>query len=95
MSVPDPGHAVPEPSKPLVHPLGAAMVVIYATLALLALTIPRGLVNWSRDREPSMWQHATLTAAQAIERFSISTGLNRPYERARETFLGVTGKSED
>jgi hypothetical protein len=95
MSVPDPDRTVSEPSKPLVHPLGAAMVVIYATLILLALTIPRGLVNWSRDREPSMWQQATLTAAQAIERFSISTGLNRPYERARETFLKATGKSED
>jgi hypothetical protein len=95
MSLPDPDHTASEPSKPLVHPLGAAMVVIYATLALLALTIPRGLVNWSRDREPSMWQHATLTAAQAIERFSSATGLNRPYERAREIFLNVTGKSED
>jgi len=95
MSVPDRDHAAPEPSKPLVHPLGAAMVVIYATLALLALTIPRGLVNWSRDREPSMWQHATVTAAQAIERFSSAAGLDRPYERAREAFLSLTGKSED
>jgi hypothetical protein len=95
MSVRDPDHSAPEPSKPLVHPLGAAMVVIYATLGLLALTVPRGLVNWSRDREPSMWQQATLTVAQVIERFSNSTRLNRPYERGRETFLSVTGKSED
>jgi hypothetical protein len=95
MSVPDREHAAPEPSKPLVHPLGAAMVVIYATLVLLALTIPRGLVNWSRDMEPSGWQQAMLSAAQAIERFSGWARLNRPYERARETFLKATGKSED
>jgi hypothetical protein len=95
MSVPGPDHAASEPSKPLVHPLGAAMVVIYATLILLALAVPRGLVNWSRDREPSMWQHATLAAAQAIERFSSAAGLNRPYDRARQVFVEVTGKSED
>jgi hypothetical protein len=95
MSLPDPDHLAPEPGKPLVHPLGAAMVVVYATLGLLALTIPRGLVNWSRDREPSMWQQATLTAAQAIERFSIWAGINRPYELARQVFLEATRKSED
>jgi hypothetical protein len=95
MSVPDRDRAAPEPSKPLVYPLGAAMVVIYATLALLALTIPRGLVNWSRDMEPSARQQAMLSAAQAIERLSSSTGLNRPYERARRVFLEATGKRED
>jgi hypothetical protein len=32
---------------------------------------------------------------QAIERFSSGSGINRPYELARETFLKATGKSED
>ena len=95
MSVPDPGHGAPEPSKPLVHPLGAAMVVIYATLGLLVLTIPRGLVNWSRDLEPGARQQVMLAVAQEIDRLSSRVGLNRPYARARETFLSVTGKSED
>jgi len=95
MSLADPDHVPLPPGKPLVRPLGAAMVVIYITLALLALAVPRGFVNWSRDMEPSTRQQAILAAAQAIERLSSWVGLNRPYERAREAFLKATGKSED
>jgi hypothetical protein len=95
MSLQDPDHVPLPPGKPLHHPLAAAMVVTYATLALLALTVPRGLVNWSRDMQPGARQHAVLAAAQAIERFSGWTGIDRPYERARKIFLDTTGKSED
>jgi hypothetical protein len=95
MSVPDPDHVLLPPGKPLGNPLAAAVVVVYATLALLALAVPRGLVNWSRDMEPSARQQAMLAAAQAIERFSGWVGLNRPYEWARRAFLEATGKSED
>jgi hypothetical protein len=97
MSLPDSDtdHVPLPPGKPLSHPLGAAAVVIYATLALLALAVPSGLVNWSRDMEPGARQHAMLAAAQAIERFSIWTGSNRPYQHAREIFLKTTDKSED
>ena len=97
MSLPqsDTDHVPLPPGKPLAHPLGAAAVVIYATLGLLALAVPSGLVNWSRDMEPGERQHALLAAAQAIERFSSWTGSNRPYQQAREAFLEVTGKSED
>jgi hypothetical protein len=91
----DTDHVPVPPGKPLAHPLGAAAVVIYATLALLALALPSGLVNWSRDMEPGERQHAMLAAAQAIERFSSWTGFNRPYQQARETFLRATGKEED
>jgi hypothetical protein len=41
MSLQDPDHVPLPPGKPLHHPLAAAMVVTYATLALLALTVPR------------------------------------------------------
>jgi hypothetical protein len=95
MSLADPDHVALVPGKPLVHPLGAAMVVIYVTLALLALAVPRGLVNWSRDMEPSARQQATFATARSIERFSSWVGLNRPYESARAAFLRATGKSED
>jgi hypothetical protein len=97
MSRPDSNtdHVPVPPGKPLAHPLGTAAVVIYASLALLALAVPSGLVNWSRDMEPGERQHAMLAVAQAIERFSIWTGSNRPYQQARETFLEATGKSED
>jgi hypothetical protein len=95
MSLPDPDHVSLPPGKPLVHPLGAAAAVIYLTLMLLALTIPRGLVNWSRDMEPSARQQAMLAAARAIERFSSLVGVNRPYDQARNAFLDATGKTED
>jgi hypothetical protein len=95
MSIPDPDHVSLPPGKPLVHPLGAAAAVIYLTLMLLALAVPRGLINWSRDMEPSARQQAMLTAARSIERFSSWVGVNRPYEQARETFLNATGKSEE
>jgi hypothetical protein len=95
MSLPDPDHVPLPPGKPLKHPLGAAAVVIYATLALLALTVPRGLVNWSRDMQPGARQQAALAAAQAIARLADRAGISRPYERARQMFLDATGKRED
>ena len=97
MSLPDSevDHIALPPGKPLVHPLAATAVVIYATLALLGLAVPSGLVNWARDMEPGDRQQAVLATAQAIERFSIWAGINQPYELARATFLAATGKSED
>ena len=95
MSLPDPEHVPLPPGKPLTHPLRAAAVVIYATLALLALAVPSGLVNWSRDLQPGARQQTTLAVAQTIERSSSWIGLDRPYARAREIFLKATGKSED
>jgi hypothetical protein len=95
MSSEDPDHIPLPPGKPVRHPLGAAAVVIYATLTLLALTVPRGLVNWSRDMQPGERQQATLAAAQAIERFSAWIGISRAYQWARESFLTATGKTED
>jgi hypothetical protein len=95
MSLPDPDHAPMPPGLPSAHPLRSAAVVIYATLALLGLTIPRGLVNWSRDLEPGPRQQAVLAAAQAIERFSHWSRIDEPYRLAREFFLETTGKRED
>jgi hypothetical protein len=69
--------------------------VIYATLALLALAIPRGLLNWSRDMEPGPRRQAALTVAQEIERLSSWSRIDEPYRQAREVFLEATGKSED
>jgi hypothetical protein len=95
MSLPDPNHVPTPPGVPLAHPVAAAAVVIYATLALLALAVLSGLVNWSRDMEPGPRQQAMLAAAQAIERFSSWSRIDEPYRQAREIFLKATGKSED
>jgi hypothetical protein len=95
MTLPDPDHIPPAPGKPLRHPLAAATVVIYGTLALLALTVPRGLLNWSRDLDPSGPQRLMLTAAQAIQTFARVSGADWPYYQARDAFLKATGKSEE
>jgi hypothetical protein len=91
----DTDHVARPPGAPLAHPVAAAAVVIYATLALLAFAIPRGLVNWSRDLEPGPRQQAVLAAAQAIERLSSWGRIDEPYRKGRELFLEATGKSED
>jgi hypothetical protein len=95
MSHSDPDRISIPPGKPLPQPLRAAAVVIYATLALLALTIPRALVNWSRDLSPGPVQEHLLPAAREIDRLMRAAGIDRPYEWARANFLAATGKSED
>lgn len=95
MPHPDPDHVALPPGKPLHHPLRAGAVVIYATLALLALTIPRALVNWSRDLSPGPLQEHVLPAAREVDRAVRAVGIDRPYEWARAKFLESTGKSED
>ncbi len=95
MSDPDNEQIPLPPGKPLLRPLGTAAAVIYATLALLALTIPRAVVNWSRDLEPGPLQERLLPAAREVDRLMRSLGIDQPYERARARFLEATGKSED
>ena len=65
---PDTDHVALPPGAPLAHPVAAAAVAIAAPLALPALAIPRGLVNWSRDMEPRPLQQAMRAFAQAHER---------------------------
>jgi hypothetical protein len=95
MSLSDPDHLPPMPGKPQRYPVGAAAAVIYGTLLLLALTVPRGLVNWSRDLDPGTRQTVMLDVALAIRSAARSLGLDRPYEAARDLFLRTTGKTED
>lgn len=95
MSLSDPDHIPPMPGKPQRYPLGAAAAVIYGTLALLALTVPRGLTNWSRDLDPGTGQVVMLDVALAIQSASRALGADRPYVAARALFLKATGKTED
>ncbi len=95
LSDPETEHIALARGKPLIHPLAASATVIYATLLLLGLAVPSGLVNWARDMEPGERQQAVLAVAQAIGRFSSRVGINRPYELARAIFLAAADKSED
>ena len=95
MSLPDPDHIAPGAGRPLLRPLRTTSVVIYATLVLLALAVPRGLVNWSKNFEPNPAQALLLRTAEAVQSLSQHLRLDLPYVRGRELFLRLTGKKDD
>ena len=95
MSLPDTDHIPPGAGRPQDRPLATTSVVIYATLALLALTIPRALVNWSRDFDPNPVQELLMRTAQGLQSLSRDIGANWPYVHGRELFLRMTGKRDD
>jgi hypothetical protein len=95
MSLPDPDHIPLGAGRPQDRPLTTTSVVIYATLVLLAITIPRGLVNWTRNFDPNPVQEVVLRLAQAVQSVSWQFGLDLPYVRGRELFLKMTGKQDD
>ena len=72
-----------------------AAVIIYATFALLVLTIPQSLTNWLRDMDDNPLQQAVLVAADAVQSLSQRVGLDVPYRRARAQFKALTGKEDD
>jgi hypothetical protein len=78
-----------------VHPVRTAAIVIYATLALLILTIPQSLPNWLRDMEESPIQQVLLHAASGVQVAAEAVGLEVPYRRARAAFHAWTGKEDD
>ncbi len=83
----------PRSSDPPTREVGSlrkTAIVIYATLLLLALTIPESLVSWIRDMKSIEIQEALLPAAQALQRIGEASGISVPYTRAREVFLALT-----
>jgi 4-amino-4-deoxy-L-arabinose transferase-like glycosyltransferase len=95
LSLPDPDHIPLGAGRPQARPLLTTSVVIYATLVLLALAVPRALVNWSKNFEPNPAQDVLLRGAQAVQSLSQRLHLDRPYARGRELFLQLTGKQDD
>jgi shikimate 5-dehydrogenase len=76
-------------------PVRTAAVVIYATLALLIVTIPQSLPNWLRDMEENPVQQVLLQAASGVQAAAQAVGLDVPYRRARAAFHAWTGKEDD
>ena len=95
MSLPDPDHISPGAGRPLLRPLRTTSIVIYATLVVLALAVPRALVNWSKNFEPNPAQELLLRRAQAAQTLSQHLYLDWPYVRGRALFLRLTGKKDD
>jgi hypothetical protein len=83
------------PSRASARPLRTAAVVIYATLALLAIAVPQSPANWLRDMKSSAIQETLLRGAEALEAASRRAGIDLPYRRARALFLAFAGKEEN
>jgi hypothetical protein len=80
-----------DPHQPLPHPLRTTTIVIYATFALLAATIPQSVVNWIGDMRGNAVQEALMRGAEAFQSAAERTGIATPYRRARDLFDAVTG----
>jgi hypothetical protein len=96
LTLPDPDqHIPPGAGEPQQRPLSTTAAVIYATLVLLAITVPRGLVNWTKGFEPSTPQQITLRVAEVVQSLSHRIGADWLYGKARAEFLQLTGKRDD
>jgi hypothetical protein len=95
LSPADTKHIALAPGPLQERPLRTTAIVIYGTLALLALAVPRGLVNWSKNFEPNAAQEALLRTAEAVQSLSRHIGADWPYRHGRDIFLQATGKREE
>jgi hypothetical protein len=80
------------------HSAGAlrtAAIVIYATLGLLAVTIPQSVVNWLADMNGNPVEETALRGAQVVRNLSERTGVASVYQRARDIFIAFSGAEPD
>jgi hypothetical protein len=77
------------------HPLRTVAIVIYATLALLAVTIPQSVVNWLADMNGNPVEERALRGAQHLQDLSQQTGIATVYQRARDIFIAISGVEPD
>jgi hypothetical protein len=82
-----------EPRQP--KPLRTTAIVLYATFALLALTIPQSLTNWLADMNGNPVQETALRGAEIVRNLSQRAGVATVYQRARDIFIAVTGVEPD
>ena len=83
-----------EPPRPA-GDLRTTAIVIYATLALLAVTIPQSVVNWLADMNANPVQETALRDAEALRNLSQRTGVPTVYQRARDIFIAISGVEPD
>jgi hypothetical protein len=83
--------APPRPGKPL----RTTAIVLYATLALLALAIPQSVVNWLADMNGNPVQETALRGAEVVRNLSQRAGVATVYQRARDVFIAVSGVEPD
>jgi hypothetical protein len=76
-------------------PLRVTAIVVYVTLALLALTIPQAAVNRLNDFSPVPLRDTALAVARPVAEVSHRIGLDWPSRAGRRAFLTLTNKTED
>jgi hypothetical protein len=75
--------------------LRTAAIVIFATLALLAVTIPQSVVNWLNDMNGNPVQETALRGAEVLRDLSQRAGVATVYRRARDIFIAISGAEPD
>ncbi len=75
--------------------LRTAAIVIYATLALLALTIPQSVVNWLADMNGNRVEETALRGAELLRNLSQRVGVATVYQRGRDIFIAISGAEPD
>jgi hypothetical protein len=88
----DPSELEPPPPA---NPLRTTAIVLYATLALLALTIPQSVENWLADMNGNSVQETALRGAEILRNLSQRAGVASVYQRARNIFIAVSGVEPD
>jgi hypothetical protein len=83
-----------EPPRPA-SALRTTAIVIYATLMLLAVTIPQSVVNWLADMNANPVQETALRGAEVLGNLSQRTGVPTVYQRARAIFIAISGVEPD
>jgi hypothetical protein len=76
-------------------PLRTTAIIVYVTLAVVAVAIPQAAVNRLNDFNPGPLRDSALSLAHALADVSQRFGLDRPYREGRRLFLYVTDKTED
>ena len=75
--------------------LRTAAIVIYATFALLAVTIPQSVENWLADMNANPIQETALRGAQLLRNLSQRAGVATLYQRGRDIFIAISGAEPD
>jgi hypothetical protein len=77
------------------NPLRTAAIVIYATLVLLAVTIPQSVENWLADTNGNPVEDTALRGAEVLRNLSERAGVAGVYQRARDIFIAISGVEPD
>ena len=77
------------------NPLRTASIVLYVTLALLAVTIPQSVENWLADMNGNPVEETALRGAEVLRNLSERAGIAGVYRRGRDIFTAFSGTEPD